>query len=54
MTHQDGEQITPYEPSSGTAIPTNHTVRMRTNFFYQVFRFIVINIKMVIIIWRSH
>jgi len=47
-------QIKPYEPSSGAALPTRFTLYMRQNFIYQVFRFIMINIKMTIIIWRSH
>ena len=35
-------------------IPTNKTLRLRKSIFFQLWRFIMINIRMVIMILKSH
>ncbi len=48
------KNIKPYEPSFTTMVPTAFVKRMRTNLLWQFMRFIVINIKMLIVVRKSH
>jgi len=47
-------KIKPYEQNSYTPIPSDFTVFMRTCFIWQLIQFVVINIKMTILILKSH
>lgn len=44
----------PYSPGYFVTYPTALTQHMRTNFFYQLWRFVVINIRMTIMLLKSH
>jgi len=44
----------PYEQAYFPPVPTPFTKFMRTFFLWQVIRFIVINIKMLIVVSKSH
>lgn len=48
------KNVKPYEPSFTTMVPTDFVRRMRTNLLWQFFRFVVINIKMLIVVRKSH
>lgn len=48
------ENRQPYEPAYYSAVPTGFTKHLRTNPLWQAWRFVVINIKMVRMISRSH
>ena len=53
MNTLKGEQI-PYEQNYYPPVPSGFTKMMRTFFIWQIYRFVVINIKMIIIILKSH
>lgn len=40
--------------NSSAAVPTRWTIFLRTFIPWQMVRFVVINVKMVRLIWRSH
>ena len=48
------KHIKPYTPQFGTMMPMGFQKYLRTSFFYQIYRFIAINIKMTILILKSH
>ena len=48
------KHIKPYEPSFTTMVPTPFVIRMRTNILWQFIRFVIINIKMLIVVKKSH
>ncbi|MEA1892062.1 MAG: hypothetical protein U9N33_05045 [Campylobacterota bacterium] len=48
------EHVEPYTPQYGTMIPSSGQKFMRTCVVWQVIRFIAINIKMTILIVKSH
>jgi hypothetical protein len=48
------ENIKPYEPSFTTMVPTPFVKRMRTNLLWQFMRFVVINLKMLVVVRKSH
>ncbi len=49
------QQITPEgEQFSLTMVPVKKTRKRRTSVFFQFFRFIALNIKMLIIVRKSH
>ena len=48
------EKIEPYKQSFTTMLPTNLVRRLRTNILWQFFRFIVLNIKMLLVVKKSH
>jgi hypothetical protein len=48
------KRIKPYEPSFTTMVPTGFVKFMRTCVLWQIIRFIVINIKMLIVVRKSH
>ncbi len=47
-------KITPYSQNDFTPVPTKFTKYRRTSFLWQLYRFIVINFKMTILILKSH
>lgn len=54
MAAKHMEHIQPYSPQSGTMIPTKFRKFLRTCVIWQLMRFIAINIKMTILILKSH
>lgn len=48
------ERIKPYDQNFTTMVPTDFVKAMRTNLIWQFFRFIIINIKMLIVVRKSH
>lgn len=48
------ENIKPYEPSFTTMVPTRFVIRMRKNLIWQFIRFVIINLKMLIVVRKSH
>jgi len=48
------ERIKPYDQNFTTMVPTDFVKAMRTNLIWQFIRFIVINIKMLIVVRKSH
>jgi len=47
-------KLTPYSQNAYTPVPTGFTTFMRSCVVWQFFRFIVINIKMTVLILKSH
>ena len=56
MNHSDKLESNqkPYEQAYYPPVPTKFTKYRRTSLIWQFYRFIVINIKMIIIILKSH
>jgi len=54
MAEQHVSHIKAYTPQSGTMIPGGFQKFLRTCVIYQLFRFIAINIKMTMLILKSH
>ncbi|WP_201353240.1 hypothetical protein [Hydrogenimonas urashimensis] len=48
------KNIKPYEPSFTTMVPTNVVRFFRTCLIWQFIRFIIINIKMLQVVRKSH
>jgi len=48
------ETIKPYDQNFTTMVPTGFVKFFRTCVIWQFFRFIVINIKMLIVVSKSH
>lgn len=48
------KMIVPYQEGFFTSVPTKTTVYFRTNLIWQFIRFVYINIKMIIMIRKSH
>lgn len=48
------KHIKPYDPNFTTMVPTNFVKFFRTCLIWQAIRFIVINIKMLIVVQKSH
>ncbi len=48
------ERIKPYDQNFTTMVPGGFVKFMRTCLIWQIFRFIVINIKMIIVVSKSH
>ena len=46
--------VKPYDDNFTTMVPTNFVIKMRTCKIWQLLRFIVINIKMLIVVRKSH
>ncbi|MCI4406023.1 MAG: hypothetical protein JHC35_01905 [Sulfuricurvum sp.] len=46
--------VKPYDANFTTMVPTNFVKFFRTCKIWQLFRFIVINIKMLIVVRKSH
>ncbi len=47
-------KITPYSQNDFTPVPTKFSVFMRTCIPWQFIRFIIVNIKMLIVVSKSH
>jgi hypothetical protein len=54
MGHKHLEHIDPYTPKSGTMVPLGFRKFLRTCILWQLVRFAVINIRMTILILKSH
>jgi hypothetical protein len=52
--HKHVEHIESYTPQSGTMIPLGGQKFLRTCVIWQLFRFVAINIKMTVLILKSH
>ncbi len=48
------ENIKPYDQNFTTMVPTGFVKFMRTCIIWQFFRFIVINLKMLVVVSKSH
>jgi len=48
------KNIKPYEPSFTTMVPTSFVRYMRTCIIWQFIRFVIINIKMLAVVRKSH
>jgi hypothetical protein len=48
------KHIKPYDPNFTTMVPTNFVKFFRTCLIWQAIRFIVINIKMLVVVQKSH
>ena len=46
--------VKPYDDNFTTMVPTNFVIKMRTCKIWQFIRFIAINIKMLIVVRKSH
>ena len=53
MSEQPQPERQPYEQSFYPAVPTRFTKAMRTNLLWQLFRFVILNIKMLRMV-RKH
>jgi hypothetical protein len=54
MASKHVQHIDPYSPQFGTMIPLGLQKKLRTCVIYQFIRFIAINIRMTILILKSH
>ena len=54
MAEQHVKHIKAYSPQFGTMIPGTFQKFLRTCVLYQLVRFIIINIKMTVLILKSH
>jgi len=52
--NQIEERVKPYEQNFTTMVPTRFVKFMRTCIPWQIIRFIAINIKMLIVVSKSH
>ena len=52
--HSHVQHVEPYTPQFGTMIPSSGQKFMRTCVIWQLVRFVAINIKMTILILKSH
>ncbi len=48
------KRIKPYDANFTTMVPTTFVKAMRTCVLWQIIRFIVINIKMLVVVRKSH
>ncbi len=48
------ERIKPYDPNFTTMVPTGFVKFFRTCIIWQAIRFVLINIKMIIVVGKSH
>jgi len=48
------EHVKPYEQNFTTMVPTGFVKFFRTCILWQIIRFIIINIKMLIVVRKSH
>jgi hypothetical protein len=52
--HNSVKHVEPYTPQFGTMVPSGTQKFLRTCVIWQIIRFIAINIKMTILILKSH
>lgn len=48
------ERVRPYDQNFTTMVPTGIVKFMRTCVLWQIIRFIIINIKMLVVVRKSH
>jgi hypothetical protein len=48
------KRVKPYEQNFTTMVPTNFVKKMRTCVIWQFMRFVVINLKMLVVVQKSH
>lgn len=48
------KNIKPYDQNFTTMVPTKFVKAMRTNLIWQFFRFVIINLKMIVVVRKSH
>jgi hypothetical protein len=54
MASEHVKHIEPYSPQFGTMMPLGFQKKMRTCVLWQIVRFVAINIRMTILILKSH
>ncbi len=54
VDHSIEKNIKPYEESFTTMVPTPFVKFMRTCLIWQFIRFLVINVKMLLVVQKSH
>ncbi len=54
MATEHVKHIDPYSPQSGTMVPLGFRKFLRTCVLWQLIRFIAINIRMTVLILKSH
>ena len=54
ITNESKKMIVPYGEGFYSSVPTKTTIYFRTNLIWQFIRFIYINLKMIIMIRKSH
>jgi len=54
MAQEHVKHVEPYTPQFGTMIPSSFQKFLRTCVVWQLFRFVMINIKMTSLILKSH
>jgi hypothetical protein len=54
LDHSIEKNIKPYEPSFEAMVPTPFVKFMRTCLIWQFLRFLVINVKMILVVMKSH
>jgi len=54
MAAKDEKNIEAYSQNFTTMVPGSFQKKLRTCVIYQFFRFIVINIKMIVVVGKSH
>ncbi len=54
LDHSIEKNVKPYEPSFETMVPTPFVKFMRTCLIWQFIRFVIINIKMLLVVQKSH
>lgn len=54
ISDESKKLIKPYSEGFFVSVPTKTTTYFRVNILWQIFRFIYINLKMIIMIHKSH
>jgi hypothetical protein len=54
MARKHVKHLDPYSPKSGTMVPLGFQKFLRTCLLWQAVRFLIINIKMTVLILKSH
>jgi hypothetical protein len=54
LDHSIEKNVRPYEKSFETMVPTPFVKFMRTCLIWQFIRFLVINVKMILVVMKSH
>jgi len=54
MAHEHVHHIDPYSPMAGTMVPLGFQKFLRTCVLWQLVRFVVINLRMTVLILKSH
>jgi len=54
MGHRHVKHIEPYSPQFGTMVPGSFQKFLRRCILWQIIRFLIINLKMTVLILKSH